>query len=400
MKNIITVFVKEIRDILRDKRSRSAMLIGPFISITLTFVLFGIIGISIKGAKSTKIQVVASKDPNAKSEVFLEALKKAGVTIEEIPSRAEGEARIKSGKARLVLDLGNGIESTLKSNQQAKIVALFDESDQKADIALSVVEKIAQTINEQTVKKVFVDKGVDPTFSTPIAVERTKVKVGDTESSGILTQILPYLIVVWAFYGGFGVASDIVAGEKERQTLETLLISPVKRSEFALGKLLALFVAGLTSAIMCILAVFVMTTIKPPGTAEILGKGLGLTAMGGLSMVAVLIPTVLLFASGLLAISSFSKNTRESQTYLAQASFLVIMPAMFSQIIGFTDADKARWVSFIPVLNTANTIREALSGKYDWVGILITIVVGFVLSGLALAYAIRLFNREEVLTRI
>ena len=398
MKNILTVLFKELRDILRDKRSRSAMLIGPFISVTLTFVLFGVIGASIKGATKTKIYVVASATNNP--EPITEALKKAGVTIADVPSRAEGEKLIRAGKARLVLDMGSGIASAIKENKQAKISAMYDESDQKAEISLSVVERITQVINEATVKSVFTQKGVDPTFSTPIAVERTKIKIGDAESSGILTQILPYLIVIWAFYGGFGVSSDIVAGEKERQTLETLLISPVKRSEVAIGKLLALFIAGLTSSLSCILAVLIMTTIKLPGTAEIIGKGLGLTAVGALSMIAVLIPTVLLFASGLLAISAFSKNTRESQTYLAQASLLVVMPAMFSQIIGLTDADKARWVSFVPVLNTANTIREALSGKYDALGIVITVLVGFALSAVALWYAINMFNREEVLTRI
>jgi sodium transport system permease protein len=399
MKNITTVLLKELKDIWRDKRSRSAMLFGPFFSVFLTFVLFGVIGTSVKKASKSTIHVVGTPSGKA-DEAILKALKSAETSVETVKSAQEGQDLIKKSKARIVLDFGSGLDASFAANKPAKIDAYFEEGDQKAEISLSVISAITSKINEATVKQVFSSKGVDPSFSTPVTLERKQVKVGETSSSSLLTQIIPYLIVIWAFYGGFGVSSDIVAGEKERQTLETLLISPLKRSEVAIGKLLALFVAGFSAAATSLIAVFAVMLIKPPGTQEMLEKGLGLTPTGGLIIVTVIVPTVLLFASGLMAISAFAKNTREAQTYLAQASFLVVIPAMFSQIIGLTDADKSRWVSFVPVLNTANTIRQAMDGKYDLIGVAITVVLGIALASIGIAYSVRAFNREEVLTRI
>ena len=231
-------------------------------------------------------------------------------------------------------------------------------------------------------------------------MKRNEVKVGEAESSQLLVQLLPYFIVIWAFFGALSSASDLVSGEKERQTLETLLISPAPRNQIAIGKLLALIAASLTATSVSVLAIFVMYFLKLDFLKPVFEHGLGLTLSGLLVIIITLVPTCALFGSILLAVSSYAKNTREAQTYLSQASMFVTLPAAFSQIIGFTDFAQSEVVYAIPILNTANVIRNALMGRYDALGIAITISSGVLLASIAVWYSVRLFNRESILSRI
>jgi sodium transport system permease protein len=395
MSAVLIVLKKELREMIRDKRVRSAMFIGPVFSIALTMMMFGLIFASVKKATKTTIHVIGAKQDEG-TKAFMKALEKGGMTFEKVATKADAEKKIKDGDMRLALDFGAGVEK----DKPVNIGAYFDPSDQKAQIALSVVEKVGETVSAEMVKQVYIKQGLDPELSKLVRVKRNEVKVGETKGNDILVQMLPYLIVIWAFYGAFSPASDTVSGEKERQTLETLLISPVPRNQIAFGKLLALATASMCSVLVALSTIMFFYLLKLDILKVIFENGLGLNATGFLVILITMIPTVAFFSSVLLAISSFARNTREAQTYLAQASIFVMMPAVFSQIIGFTEFGQSRAVYAIPILNSANVIRNALSGKYDPVGITMTVAIGLILAGIAIAYSIKLFNRESILNRV
>jgi sodium transport system permease protein len=131
-----------------------------------------------------------------------------------------------------------------------------------------------------------------------------------------------------------------------------------------------------------------------------LKNGLGLTVSGSILIILLLVPLVAFFASLLVAVSTFAKNAREAQTYLSLASFVVIIPAMFSQFIGLTEFSSASWINFVPVLNTSNNIRMTLMGKPDYAGSGIAIGICLVLAAIMVRYTVVLFQRETVLVRV
>jgi sodium transport system permease protein len=227
-----------------------------------------------------------------------------------------------------------------------------------------------------------------------------EVRVGESNVSQLLVGLLPYIIVIYAFYGAFSSGSDTVAGEKEKMTLETLLIAPVGRSQIAMGKFLALAVVCFLSSFSAVMGVVIAGSSHLPMYAKLFDKGLGLDAAQLGTTVLVLIPTVAFFASLLLAVSAFAKNTREAQSYMGLISLVVLMPAIFSQIIGLTDLASKWWIRLIPVLNTSVTLRDSLQGKSNVQGIALTIAVGAVLAFIGIRIAVYLFKREEVLTRV
>ena len=394
MKWTLIIFKKELREMLRDKRVRSAMFFGPIFSIFLTMSLFAVVFSSISKATKPTIHVLNIKDDGSKT--FVAAMKKAGLQIKDLKSIDEAEAKIKKGEVRLAVNFDN----SFVGEPPYKIDAYFDPSDQKAQIALSVVEKAVDATNEGITNTLLKEKGVNPDLSKSLRINRKEVKVGETKGSELLVQLIPYLIIIWCFYGAFSSASDIVSGEKERQTLETLLISPAPRNQIAMGKLFSLAFGGLTATLMALLGVLVVSVLPIESLKPIFKDGLGLTMTGLFVTILTLLPTVMLFASLLLAVSAFARNTREAQTYLAQASIIVVLPAAFSQIIGLTDFAESKAVYMVPILNSTNVIRNAFMGRYDVAGIAITIGMGIVLATVAIAYSIKLFNRESILTRI
>jgi sodium transport system permease protein len=389
MNNILHVYRKELRDMFRDKRVRSSAFIGPMFMSLMFVGLIGVISSSVKGQQKQKVHVVAT------SHVPISKLLGPALDIVDVPTLEEGQKLIQNGKARLVL---NAVPAAAG---QVEVDAYVDPKEQPAQILFAAINKIVSAENKAALATVLKSHNLPETADETLKLVQKDVQVGEKGgTSEFLTGFLPYLIVIWAFYGGMSIASDLVAGEKEKNTLETLLISPAPRTQIVLGKFFALATVCLLSSLSSLIGFAVVSQLKLPGTEEMFKNGFGVTLPALLVTLAVLLPLVSLFASMLIALSSYARNPREAQTYLAQFSFIVILPAVFSQVIGLTDAAHAVWVNFIPILNTANNIRMALMGKIDPMSVGITVVTSLVLALAALRLTVYLFNREEVLVRV
>lgn len=376
---------------LRDKRTRSAALFGPIFLMVFFICGFGAVIGNVAKPQSQVVHFVGGSDP------ILVALYMKGIVLKPLNSVSEGQELIKKDKAKLVLEI---LPSSGKPGAPQVVNAYLDPKQQRAQIALSLVERELKTVAETRLKSFLVSKSLPAEASNPITLKEIDVKVGEAGAGEFIVGMLPYLIVIWAFYGGFSLASDLVAGEKEKATLETLLISPVARTKIVLGKFLALCTVCLFSSLASVFGLVMVSVLRLPGSDFMLRDGIGINLTSGLITLVALLPTVAMFAGLLLAFSTYAKNNREAQSYISLASFVVVIPAAFSQLIGLTDAASQGWVNYVPVLNTANNIRNALLGKPDWAGTGITVLVSGAIAAVLVMAVIRLFGREEVLTRV
>lgn len=382
------IFMKELREMFRDKRVRSGALVTPVILVFSILLLFGFIIDTLARPENMKLSIIGSGP-------LVEQLKAAKVTVDVIPSVAEAEAKIRAGKARLVLEMP---AEAATPGKQVVVRAYFDDKDEKAQIQIAQTRAIFSKLSNELLLQTLETEGLPKEAAEPIKFEEKPIKVGSEQgASDFVIKLLPYIIVIYAFYGGMGSVGDLVAGEKEKKTLETLLITPVSRSDIAYGKFLALATLCLASSLSAVVGLLLAGVIKLKIFEKLFPEGLGVSALSLGLVVLVLLPAVVLFASLMLAISTRSKNLREAQTQLTMASLIVLMPAMFSQFIGLTDFANEMWVNAVPVLNTANAIRNVLLGKPELVPIVVGVVVNAVLGVIALAWAIRLFKQEAVL---
>lgn len=394
MKPYFWVARKELREALRDKRVRGSAIIAPLFMMLFVLALIGFVSKLAGKAENQRLHVVRT------SNSIVAAMKQKGMQVIDVDSVEAGEKLIKDGKAEVVLNFDPKFDEEYAAKRVAKIEAFIDEKSTKGQIALANLNGIIAQQNQTRLKELLASGGFAPDLAEPIQVKRTPVKIGETNVSDVLLSFLPYLVTIYAFFGGFGTGPELVAGEKEKYTLETLLISPVSRRDLALGKFLALASICFLSSMSAILGVVVAGLSGVPLFKAAFPNGLGFGLLEFATMVVVLIPTVSLFAGILLAVSSYAKNLREAQQYLAIVNIVVLMPAIFSQFIGFTDLGSAKWINLIPVLNTSVSLRNALLGKTDVMALGITVAVGAVLGLICVRVAVAMFEREKVLVRV
>lgn len=394
MKAIFFIARKEIRELMRDKRVRSAVFFGPMFMVFIFMFLFGFLADTIGETKGQKVYIV--KADNAMVKQLLTSREVHMVDTEEA-----GKKLIREGKAPLLLEFAPDFDESTKAGKPTEVKAFFNPDQQISQIISAGMEKAFDAQNKTIRESMLKAKGIDPASVEPIVYKSIEVKEpGEKKANDFLVQLLPYLVVLWAFYGGMSSSSELVAGEKEKNTLETLLITPVRRADIAYGKFLALLFVCVAGSLSCVAGMAIAPFAPIPGVKKLFEGGMGVTPEAAGTIALIIIPCAALFASIMLAVSTNARNPREAQSHLTLVSFVVLMPAMFSQFIGFTDYANARWISFVPILGSANTIRHALQGKFDGIEIASTLAVNIVIAAIAIAIAIRLFQQEKVLVRI
>jgi len=389
------ILKKELREMMRDRRVLTSAVVGPIFLIVVMLVLFGFLDDSLSKPKAQTVHIVAS----ARSAPLIEALvRDRAFKVAWVPTRADGERLVRDGKAKLLLDVDSNADPGLK--RPTTLLAFFNPDEPLAGIPLQIVQEKVGESNKAVIGAILVAHGVPSDMAEPNRLVKKPLKTTEGLGSAMIVGMIPYLIVIWAFYGGFSVVTELVTGEKEKSTLETLLITPVSRTQIAFGKYFALCCVCLTSSLMSLLGLIVVGLMRLPLTKGLFPHGVSVSAPMLAAVAVVLVPLVALFGSVLLSISTFARNTREAQTHLTLVSFLVLLPAIFSQFIGLTGFAHAKWIPFVPILNSAACIKDALMGKTDWGALGVTVGISVVLAAAGIRWAVWMFNREQVLTRV
>ena len=214
----------------------------------------------------------------------------------------------------------------------------------------------------------------------------------------IAGSFLPYIVILMALTGAMYPAIDLTAGEKERGTLETLLVSSVNRIDIVLGKFLTVFTASIVTATLAVGSMAV-TGMGLLGTASEVASefNFSIEPLGVFLMVMAMVPLGAIFASLLMTLSLFAKSYREAQSYITPLMFVVIIPAMASLM---PDTELNKELAFVPVLNVSMMMKDALMGNIDPGSLVMTMVVNLVLAACGLLLVLRMFQRESVLFRI
>ena len=401
MNGTSVVYRKEIRDLLRDRRVRTAIFFGPMFLVLLLSTMFSLLADSLgSGGAPRKVYVVGANGSSQTPENDLvKLLKKDKTEVIPLPDDATARAWIRQGKVHVALEFEPDFETRIQANQPSKVHVLFNPSEPTGQIAAQGVRQTIESFDKDHLKAMLTSKNIDPATAETAVYDEVKVTPKGAAPEGpseFMGQFLPYMLVIWAFYGGMSSSAELVAGEKEKNTLETLLISPVLRSQVAFGKFLALGSICLLSSISCLVGLAIAPLLPLPGAHKIMGGGgVSLEAAGVIFLI--ILPAAALYASIMLAVSAYARNTREAGTQLSLLSFVVLMPALFSQFIGYTDYANAEWVAFVPVLDSVNTIRHALEGKFLPSEIWITFLLNCFLAAITVWFAVRLFNQEKIL---
>jgi sodium transport system permease protein len=241
-------------------------------------------------------------------------------------------------------------------------------------------------------------KGIDPGILTPIhLVSHPLTSPIKAASNAFLSFFLPYILITMILTGGFSAALDSTAGERERKTLESLLLTPAPRSRVLLGKIGAVTTISLVAAVAAIGSMFVaLSQISLPGPSASSHISLNPVAVPVMVWVALLIAVS--FSTITLALGTLAKSFRQGQAYVTPLYFVTIFPA--SIILFIPDFNPNLAYYLIPILNAVLVLRDAIvHNTVEWPTLTVTSLSLISTGAIAWYAALRLFTREALLTR-
>jgi sodium transport system permease protein len=368
------VYRKEMVEILRDRRTLIAIALA---AVATPIVLTVISQVSTKTATQVYAIGYAGDVPTGLGELL------SATNLKLVPVTDPAAA------AKKQVDIGIAFKP-------GEVDVYYDPSRQSAQIAQNRLETVLGQYSAAQAAAALQSRGVDPGILTPIhLVTHPLSSPVQAASNAFLSFFLPYILITMIITGGFSAALDSTAGERERKTLESLLLTPAPRSRVLLGKIAAVTTISLVAAVAAIVSMFVaLARISLPG-----GSGhitLSVVAVPLMVWVAVLI--AFSFSAVTLALGTLAKTFRQGQAYVTPLYFITIFPA--SIILFIPDFNPGIAYYLIPILNAVLVLRDAIvHNSVDWTTLAVTTVSLLATGALSWYAALRLFTREALLTR-
>ena len=387
MSGLGTVYKKEVRENLRDRRSLfNSVLLGPIL-FPILFIGLAYFAGSKQQERAEKVLEVpvvgAEHAPNLVS--FLE---QQGLVIQAAP--ADPEASVRAQETQVIIRIPEQFPQQWKTGKPAVVEVIADPSRRESDIPMQRVKGLLYAYGAQIGQLRLQLRGVSPTIRSAIMVK--DVDLSTPQSRGMLVMImLPYVLMITAFTGGMHLAIDSTAGEKERKSLEPLLINPVPRWQIMLGKMSATATFAFASLALTLLAFRFAFPFLPTGA---LGVDLNLSARAVGGILLAVAPVVVLAAAMLTTLASLAKSLREAQSYMG----LVFMIPMIPSLIFMVNPMKPEtWMMAIPMFSQNLLIGEFVRGESVsllWLSMSMgsTLLIGFAFA----AVAATLFNRPRI----
>lgn len=211
-------------------------------------------------------------------------------------------------------------------------------------------------------------------------------------SASFITMLLPFILIVFLFSGCMAIAVESIAGEKERGTIATLLVTPTKRSDIAIGKILALSITALfsaTSSFIGLIASLPKLMVGVEFSMEMYGIGTYLAVF------AIIITTVLLFTVLLSLVSAFSKTVKEATTYAMPIMIINMLVGISSMVKNGATTNNLLYM--IPIYNSVQTLTGLFGLSFNFTHFLITVTSNLVVVGIGIYGLTRMFNSEKVM---
>jgi sodium transport system permease protein len=370
------VYRKEIVEILRDRRT--LMAIG--LAALATPLVLGIIS---QVATKTAVQAYTIGYTGDVPTGLGDLLRATNLKLVQVPDPASA--------AKMQVDVGVDFKP-------GQIDEYYDPSRQSAQIADVRLQTVLGQYDAAQAAAALQSKGIDPGILTPIhLVSHPLTSPIKAASNAFLSFFLPYILITMILTGGFSAALDSTAGERERKTLESLLLTPAPRSRVLLGKIGAVTTISLVAAVAAIGSMFVaLSQISLPGPSASSHISLNPVAVPVMVWVALLIAVS--FSTITLALGTLAKSFRQGQAYVTPLYFVTIFPA--SIILFIPDFNPNLAYYLIPILNAVLVLRDAIvHNTVEWPTLTVTSLSLISTGAIAWYAALRLFTREALLTR-
>lgn len=397
------VYKKELLELVRDRKTLFFVIALPLIIFPVIFAIMGMVMANAQLDEERKVHryviIGGEYAPQFAEDLFYHK------SFQKVNSALTDETQlidaIQNGDFDLAIVIPAQFEQQLAANEQSQWRVVFNDASISSRIygrIKGLVEKHSKQHQANKIEALGVPLVQHEGLLEPISL--VKVDTADKrENIGEkLGGLIPYLLIPLCLVGAVYPAIDLGAGEKERGTLETLLLTPLPRTLLVMGKFMAILTTALLSVVLTVGSMGFWTLIMGSmlNMAPV-KETVGSIGAADLWMILfLLLPLACIFASIVLAISIYARSFKEAQNYMAPLNILIFMPLLAALVPGIT----LNWkTAMVPVMNVALAIKEIIKGTVDY-GMFSTILVSQLgLAVVVIYFSVRWFNREEVLFR-
>lgn len=397
------IFKKEMARVFKDKKMLFSVFLLPVIIMIGIMTLVGNLASGMQDKIEQHVPVVYIQNEAGSFQTFLDQgeTKYKISYIENESDRKSAEKKILQGDADLMIEFPEGFDEMMASYQSGdpvpQIKTYYNPSEDYSqaaynEISNSVLESYRQTLLAERVGNL----DQIAVFTVNSDNKDMVIQDDDKASGKALGMMLPYFITILLFAGAMGIGTDMIAGEKERGTMASLLVSPVKRSSIVLGKVFSLMaISGISSVIY----VGAMAACMPMMARAMTGQsasGMSLNFTGAqIGMLGVLLVALAFLYSTIIAlISVFAKTTKEANSYIMPAYMLVLVIGLMTM---FQTGETSAAGYYIPLYNTSLVLKGILSQEVTMMQYGVTLGMTLVLGAVLTGIIVKAFESEKVM---
>lgn len=345
------VLRKELIDGLRDRRSILSAVVPLAIIPLLILFSFDALSDEIEQARRIKVPVAGAEHAQALID-WLD--QQWGVEIEA--GISQPLFTVREGEQDFVLVVPEDFGKSFEEGRSAELEIVVDSSDTGARLAVGSLRTLIRAYAAQVSDHRLIARGVSPELIRPVTVETIELQ-SSQERAAVSFMFIPILLLVTAFIGGQQIAIDSTAGERERLSLEPLLLNPVPRLSIIGGKWLAALSFAGASLVMTTGMLMLVLDLSPMRRVGI-DLDIGLAEFG--SMLATVLPLAMFGSALLLSVSTLARSYKEAQTY---SSFLVLAPMLPMMLSVGSPIEPVPWKLLVPLLGQHILLTDILEGK-------------------------------------
>lgn len=380
MKTVLTIIKKELKRFFGDKRFVLTAILLPGILIYAMYSLVGSLTESMTKEASdyrpSAIVVHMPSDVPFAGNVSLEAALAAAFDLRSYESEESAKQAVADGNVDVFVVFPEDFASlTTSSEVKGNVQIYYNSAMEHSSLGYTMFAALLD-VYESSMANVF-------DVNSPLAGVEYDLASEDSLSRQILSMVVPMVLLMLLFSSCMPVASESIAGEKERGTMATLLVTPAKRSHIAAGKIIALSCVALLGG-LCSTLGLILSLPKLVGGA--VNMSFGMYSVGDyFSILGVVLSTVLILITLISIVSAFAKSIKEANGLVVPIMIVVMLCGVFSMFVGTVTGIG---LYFIPVFNSALVISSVLSGAINVAGVAVTVcmnvafavLLGFVLT--------------------
>ena len=404
--NIVTVYVKELRDALRDRRTVISMIVVPTLIMPGLMAVAGFTSLKVmsQARATTPTVMLIGGDDSPRVRAALAANTKLRI----VPTTQGWKKDISDKRVRAAVEIPAGFDAALEQGEVRAVKIYHYAGEMRSRVGLDALREFFDRYREETIAARLTEHGLPATLVKPFEIKSENVAPPEKVGGNAIGGIIPYFFLLLSFTGAMYPAMDLTAGEKERGTMETILCSPIARIDLVLGKFLVVLTASLVTVLFSLLSMVLTafvagSVVASAGWGGAGGRGaatftalVSFDPLGVLAVIAMVVPMAVFFSAALMTISLFAKSFKEAQSYLSPLVIVILIPAVIGILPG---VELNARLALVPVLNVSLASKELVSGVWPWNYLALIFGSTCLYAAVALRLAVRMFNREDVIFR-